>query len=152
MDFNFPKRWEELEEIVNSGVLNELSVEYKRSSQLIQIYAHDRQTTSKAQALAQIYSEIDAARVFLPTGELVALTYNKYPYDLLLKYLPGVSHALLWFKGSLSTERAKAYLQGLRRPFCLYENPVALKSIPEINHYQIFLMGRVEFMQFPIVA
>jgi hypothetical protein len=152
MDFQFPTTWQELESIVNTGVLDELPVEYKRSPVLIYTYEKDRQTTSKAQALQNIHAEINDSLTALSTGEEVALTYNKYPYDLLLQNLPGVSHALLWFKGSLSIEAAKAYLQSLGKTCCLYENPVALKSIPEVSHYQVFLLDNVKSMPFPMAA
>lgn len=151
MTFQFPQTWQALEQIVNEGVLEELPVEYKRSSSLSQVYEGDRQTISKEQAVQNIYAEIDASRAILPDGEEVALTRNKYPYDLLLKHLPGVTHALLWFKGSLSPETAKAYLSSIGKICCLYENPVALKSIPEINHYQVFLLDNVESFRCPSV-
>ncbi len=144
MDFHLPQTWDELEQIVNNGILETLPVKYKRSSQLEQIYGRDRQAVSKEQALQNIYAEIEAARVLLPSGKEVALTYNKYPYDLLLQNLPGVSHVLLWFKGSLSVEQAKAYLHSIGKMGCLYENPVALKSIPEVNHYQVFLLDNMK--------
>lgn len=152
MDFQFPKTWKELEQIVTTGVLDELPVEYKRSGQLIQAYENDRKHTSKEEALQKIREEVKAAQTVLASGEEVALTYNKYPYDLLLQDLPGVTHVLLWFKGSLSVERAKAYLHSLGKVGCLYENPVALKSIPEINHYQVFLMDNVLTLSFPEAA
>jgi uncharacterized protein YfkK (UPF0435 family) len=141
MDFQFPTTWQELEQIVNAGILDELSVEYKRSSELTQIYLHDRSTISAEAAIQKIYNEINASRTILSTGEEVALTYNKYPYDRLLQNLPGVTHALLWFKGAVSIETARAYLQSIGKTCCLYENPVALKSIPEISHYQVFLLN-----------
>jgi uncharacterized protein YfkK (UPF0435 family) len=141
MDFQFPTTWQELEQIVNAGILDELSVEYKRSPQLTQIYQSDRERVSKEEAIEHIYSEINASRTILSTGEEVALTGNKYPYDRLLQNLPGVTHALLWFKGSVSIETAKAYLKSIGKTCCLYENPVALKSIPEISHYQVFLLN-----------
>ena len=144
MDFYLPRTWKELEQIVNNGILETLPVEHKRSPYLGQVYERDRQTISKEQALQSIYAEIDAARVVLPSGKEVALTYNKYPYDLLLQNLPGVNHVLLWFKGSLSVEQAKAYLHSIGKVGCLYENPVALKSIPEVNHYQVFLLDNVK--------
>lgn len=152
MDFQFPTTWNELEYIVNSGVLDELPVEYKRSSQLIETYQIDRNTVSKEQALQNIHDEINAAKTTLPTGEEIALTDNRYPYDLLLKHLPGVTHALLWFKGSVSAEQAKAYVRSLGKACCLYENPVALKSIPEINHYQVFMLDNVVTLKFPEAA
>lgn len=141
MDFQFPTTWHELEQVVNAGILDELAVEYKRSPQVTQIYQRDRNQISNEKAIQNIYSEINASRTTLPTGEEVALTYNKYPYDRLLQYLPGVTHALLWFKGSVSIETAKAYLRSMGKTCCLYENPVALKSIPEISHYQVFLLN-----------
>ncbi|MBL1174264.1 hypothetical protein [Pantanalinema sp. GBBB05] len=152
MDFQFPTTWQELESIVNTGVLDELPVEYKRSPVLIHTYEQDRQTISKAQALQNIHAEINDSLTVLPTGEEVALTYNKYPYDLLLHNLPGVDHALLWFKGSLSIAAAKAYLQSLGKTCCLYENPVALKSIPEVSHYQVFLLDNVKAFPLPMAA
>ena len=141
MDFQFPASWQDLEQIVNAGILDELSVEYKRSSQLTETYVRERSAISKEEAIQQIYDEIRASRTTLITGEEVALTYNKYPYDRLLQNLPGVTHALLWFKGSISLEVAKAYLTSIGKTCCLYENPVALKSIPEISHYQVFLLN-----------
>lgn len=152
MSFEFPKTWKDLEQIVSTGILDELPVEYKRSAELIAIYENDRQVTSKEQALQNIYAEINAARTTLSTGEEIALTYNKYPYDLLLEQLPGVTHALLWFKGSLSIEKAKTYLQSIGKVCCLYENPVVLKSIPEINHYQVFLLDNVQAFSIPQAA
>ena len=152
MDFQFPQTWQELEHIVSTGVLDELPVLYKRSPQLTQIYEADRKAASKEQALQNIYVEVNAARTQLSTGEEVALTYNKYPYDLLLQHLPGVTHVLLWFKGSLSAEQAKAYLYSLGKVCCLYENPVALKSIPEISHYQVFLLDNLESLAFAEAA
>ena len=152
MDFQFPKTWLELEQIVSEGVLNELPVEYKRSAALTQTYEQDRQSVPKEQALQNIYAEVNAARAFLPTGAEVSLTYNKYPYDLLLKYLPGVTHKLLWFKGALTVEQAKDYLHSFGKTCCLYENPVALKSIPEISHYQVFLLDNVETLSLPWAA
>lgn len=152
MDFQFPKTWLELEQIVSEGVLDELSVEYKRSAALTQTYEHERQSIPKEQALQNIYAEVNAARAFLPTGTEVSLTHNKYPYDLLLKNLPGVTHKLLWFKGALTAEQAKDYLHSLGKTCCLYENPVALKSIPEISHYQVFLLDNVETLSFPLAA
>ncbi|GAB4367212.1 MAG: hypothetical protein Kow00121_05280 [Elainellaceae cyanobacterium] len=141
MDFQFPMTWQELEQIVNAGILDQLSVEYKRSPQLTEIYERDRSTVSKAEAIDNIYREMNAACVRLAGGEEISLTYNKYPYDRLLQNLPGVTHALLWFKGSVSIETAKAYLQSIGKTCCLYENPVALKSIPEVSHYQVFLLN-----------
>lgn len=149
MGFTFPKTWKELEAIVNAGALDELSVTYKRSAQLAQRYENDRRVISKEQALQNIHDEIAAHRETLPTGEEVSLTSNRYPYDLLLQDLPGVSHVLLWFKGDLSPERAQEYLRSLGKTCCLYENPVALKSIPEINHYQIFVLDNVKSFPFP---
>ncbi len=148
MSFQFPNTWQELEQIVNTGVLDELPVEYKRSSQLTQIYQFERSTLSKEEALQNIAREIAASRTKLETGEELALTNNKYPYDLLLQNLPGVTHALLWFKGSVSTKAAKAYLKSLGKICCLYENPVSLKSIPEINHYQVFILNHPVSMTF----
>lgn len=144
MSFQFPRNWQELEQIVNTGILEELSVAYKRSPHLTEVYEHDRQSISKEQAIQNIYDEIKSSRTVLLTGQEVSLTSNKYPYDLLLQNLPGVTHALLWFKGSLSVAEAKTYLQSLGKVCCLYENPVALKSIPEINHYQVFLLDNVK--------
>lgn len=144
MTFNFPRTWKELEHIVNTGVLDTLSVDYKRSPELIQTYEQERSTVTKEQAIHSIYQEIEAVRDVLPTGQEVALTSNKYPYDLLLSQLPGVTHALLWFKGTFTPEQAKDYLRSLGKKCCLYENPVALKSIPEINHYQVFFLDNVE--------
>lgn len=141
MDFQFPTTWQELEQIVNAGILDELPVEYKRSSQLTQIYQDDRNTVSKEQSIQNIYREINASLVMLSNGTEVALTCNKYPYDRLLQSLPGVTHALLWFKGSVSIEAATAYLGSIGKTCCLYENPVALKSIPEISHYQVFVLN-----------
>lgn len=141
MDFQFPTTWHELEQVVSNGILDKLSVEYKRSPQVTQIYQSDRNQISSEKAIQNIYSEINASRTTLPTGEEIALTYNKYPYDRLLQHLPGVTHALLWFKGSVSMEAAKAYLRSMGKTCCLYENPVALKSIPEISHYQVFLLN-----------
>lgn len=141
MNFQFPTTWQELEQIVNAGILDELSVEYKRSLQLTQLYQDERSRISNEEAVQNIYREIDACRTVLSTGEEVALTYNKYPYDRLLQHLPGVTHALLWFKGSVSIETAKAYLRSIDKTCCLYENPVALKSIPEISHFQVFLLN-----------
>lgn len=141
MDFQFPKTWQELETIVDAGILDELSVEYKRSAQLTQTYQQERSLVSAEEAVQNIYREIYATRTTLSTGVEVALTYNKYPYDRLLQNLPGVTHALLWFKGSLSIEAAEIYLHSIGKICCLYENPVALKSIPEINHYQVFLLN-----------
>lgn len=152
MDFQFPTTWQELESIVNTGVLDELPVEYKRSPTLIYTYEKDRQTISKAQALQNIHAEMHDSLTALSSGEEVSLTYNKYPYDLLLQNLPGVSHALLWFKGSLSIDTAKAYLHSLGKTCCLYENPVALKSIPEVSHYQVFLLDNVKSLPFPMAA
>jgi hypothetical protein len=141
MDFQFPMTWRELETIVNTGVLDQLAVEYKRSPQLIQTYQNDRNSLSQEENIQLIHKEIHASRTVLSTGDVVALTANKYPYDLLLQYLPGVTHALLWFQGSVSIEAAKAYLQSLGKICCLYENPAALKSIPEVSHYQVFLLN-----------
>lgn len=152
MDFTFPTTWQELEQIVNTGVLDELPVEHKRSVGINQVYQHDRNTLSKEQALQNIYAEINAVRITLPTGQEIALTGNKYPYDLLLQNLPGVTHALLWFKGNFSPEQAKAYLRSIGKTCCLYENPVALKSIPEINHYQVFLLNTAVSIGFPEAA
>lgn len=152
MNFKFPKNWNDLEQIVNTGVLDTLPVEYKRSSEVTQRYQTDRNLVSKEEALGKIYAEINAALTTLPGGEEVALTENKYPYDLLLQNLPGVTHALLWFKGSLSTEQAKSYVQSQGKKCCLYENPVALKSIPEINHYQIFLLDNMVSLSLPEAA
>lgn len=152
MDFQFPTTWQELESIVNTGVLDELPVEYKRSPVLIHTYEKDRQIISKAQALQNIHTEMNDSLTMLTTGEEVALTYNKYPYDLLLQNLPGVNHVLLWFKGSLSIDTAKAYLQSLGKTCCLYENPVALKSIPEVSHYQVFMLDNVKSLSFPLAA
>lgn len=142
MSFQFPTTWQELEQIVNTGTLEELSVEYKRSLQVSQNYQRDRSAVSKEDAIQHIYQEIDASRVVLATGEEVALTDNRYPYDRLLQNLPGVTHALLWFKGSVSIEMAEAYLKSLGKTCCLYANPIALKSVPEISHYQVFLLNR----------
>lgn len=152
MSFKCSTTWKELEQIVNSGILDELSVEYKLSARLTTTYESDRRVTSKEQALQNIYAEINAARTTLSTGEEVALTYNKYPYDLLLQHLPGVTHALLWFKGSLSIDKAKVYLQSIGKTCCLYENPVVLKSIPEINHYQVFLLDNIQSFSMPEAA
>ena len=152
MNFNFPNHWNDLEQIVNTGILDTLPVEYKRSSEVNQRYQNDRNSISKEQALQNIYAEINAALTTLPSGEEVALTENKYPYDLLLQNLPGVTHVLLWFRGNLSAEQAKNYVQSQGKKCCLYENPVALKSIPEINHYQIFLLDNVVSLPFPEAA
>ncbi|HEY9699490.1 MAG TPA: hypothetical protein V6D10_19685 [Trichocoleus sp.] len=152
MDFQFPKTWLELEQIVNEGTLDQLPVEHKRSHELTETYEQDRRAISREQALQNIYAEVNAARTVLPDGAEVALTYNKYPYDLLLRHLPGVTHKLLWFKGNLSPEQAKSYLHSLGKACCLYENPVALKSIPEISHFQVFLLDNVETLSFPRAA
>ncbi|UBF30490.1 hypothetical protein K9N68_35480 (plasmid) [Kovacikia minuta CCNUW1] len=150
MDFQFPTTWQELEQIVDAGILDELSVDCKRSLKLTRIYEFERSTVSKEEAIKNIYSEINTSVTRLSTGEEIALTYNKYPYDLLLQNLPGVTHALLWFKGSVSVETAKAYLRSIGKTCCLYENPVAFKSIPEINHYQVFLLNSLS--SFPLAA
>jgi hypothetical protein len=152
MNFQSPTTWQELEQIVDAGVLNELSVEYKRSSQLTQLYESERNRISKEEAIHNIYREIGKASTTLSTGEEVALTDNRYPYDRLLENLPGVTHALLWFKGSVSPETAKAYLRSLGKTCCLYENPVALKSIPEISHYQVFLLNTPLAFNLPAAA
>jgi uncharacterized protein YfkK (UPF0435 family) len=152
MNFQSPTTWQELEQIVDAGVLNELSVEYKRSSQLTQLYESERNRISKEEAIQNIYQEIDKSSTTLSTGEEVALTDNRYPYDRLLESLPGVTHALLWFKGSVSPETAKAYLRSLGKTCCLYENPVALKSIPEISHYQVFLLNAPLAFNLPAAA
>ena len=149
MNFEFPKTWKDLEQIVTSHLLEELPVEFKRSPQLIQTYELDRKRISKEQALQNIHAEIAATLTILPTGEEVALTGNKYPYDRLLMHLPGVTHGLLWFKGALSVGQAQAYLESLGKVCCLYANPVALKSIPEINHYQVFMIDNVR--AFPLL-
>ena len=152
MNFQSPTTWQELEQIVDAGVLNELSVEYKRSSQLTQLYESERNRISKEEAIQNIYWEIGTSSTTLSTGEEVALTDNRYPYGRLLENLPGVTHALLWFKGSVSPETAKAYLRSLGKTCCLYENPVALKSIPEISHYQVFLLNTPLAFNLPAAA
>lgn len=152
MNFESPTTWQELEQIVNAGILNELSVEYKRSSQLTQRYESERNSISKEEAIQNIYREIGQSSTTLSTGEEVALTDNRYPYDRLLQDLPGVTHALLWFKGDVSPEAAKAYVRSLGKTCCLYENPVALKSIPEISHYQVFLLNTPVSFTLPIAA
>lgn len=152
MDFQSPTTWQELEQIVDAGILNELSVEYKRSSQLTQRYESERNSISKEEAIQNIYREIGQSSTTLSTGEEVALTDNRYPYDCLLQNLPGVTHALLWFKGDVSPEAAKAYVRSLGKTCCLYENPVALKSIPEISHYQVFLLNTPVSFTLPIAA
>lgn len=152
MSFELPKTWKDLERIVTSHQLEELSVEFKRSLELTQTYELDRKRISKEQALQNIHAEIAATRTVLSTGVEVALTGNKYPYDRLLMHLPGVTHALLWFKGSLSADQAQAYLESLGKTCCLYANPVALKSIPEINHYQVFMIDNVHSLPMPKVA
>ncbi|MBD1909191.1 MULTISPECIES: hypothetical protein [unclassified Leptolyngbya] len=152
MDFQSPTTWQELKQIVDAGVLNELSVEYKRSVELTQLYESERNTVSKEAAIQNIYTEINQSCTTLPTGEEVALTNNKYPYDRLLQNLPGVTHVLLWFKGSVSPETAKAYLRSLGKTCCLYENPAALKSIPEISHYQVFLLNTPVSFALPTAA
>lgn len=152
MSFQFPTTWQELEQIVNTGVLEKLPVEYKRSTQLTQVYQQDRSTVSKEEAIQNIYKEIDASCTTLATGEEVALTDNKYPYDQLLHNLPGVTHALLWFKGALSIETAQAYLASLGKTCCLYANPLILKSVPEINHYQVFLLNSPVLITFAKAA
>jgi hypothetical protein len=149
MDFHFPTTWQELEQIVNAGILDQLPVEYKRSTHLTELYENDRHTRSRTESIQNICREINAACTVLVTGEAVALTDNKYPYDLLLQNLPGVTHALFWFKGSVSMETAQAHLQSIGKTCCLYENPVALKSIPEISHYQVFLLNQQ--VHFPLV-
>lgn len=141
MDFQSPTTWKELEQIVNAGILDELSIEYKRSPELTQLYQSERNKISKEEAIQNIYKEINESCTTLSTGAVVALTDNKYPYDRLLENLPGVTHALLWFKGAVSIEVAKAYMRSLGKTCCLYENPVALKSIPEISHYQVFMLS-----------
>ncbi|NJO78394.1 MAG: DUF3605 domain-containing protein [Cyanobacteria bacterium RM1_2_2] len=150
MDFQFPTTWQELEQIVNVGILDELAVEYKRSSRLTEQYENDRHMLSQEKSIQNIYREINASHTRLTTGEEIALTYNKYPYDLLLQNLPGVTHALFWFKGSVPIETAQAHLQSIGKTCCLYENPVALKSIPEISHYQVFLLN--QDVRFPLAA
>jgi hypothetical protein len=152
MNFQSPTTWQELEQIVDAGILNELSVEYKRSSQLTQRYESERNSISKEEAIQNIYREIGKSSTTLSTGEEVALTDNRYPYDRLLQNLPGVTHALLWFKGDVSPEAAKAYVRSLGKTCCLYENPVALKSIPEISHYQIFLLNAPLSFVLPVAA
>lgn len=152
MNFQSPTTWQELEQIVDAGILNELSVEYKRSPQLTQLYQSERDTVSKEEAIQNIYREINRSSTTLATGEEVALTDNRYPYDRLLQNLPGVTHALLWFRGSVSPEAAKAYLRSLGKTCCLYENPAALKSIPEISHYQVFLLNTPISFALPAAA
>jgi len=108
--FQFPTTWQALESLLNDGVLQNLSDEFKRSLFMRQQYAQDRSKLFHEHAISDLKAEIAQAKVSISPTQNVALTANRYPYDLLLQHLPDVQHQLLWFEGELSPNEAIAVL------------------------------------------
>jgi hypothetical protein len=71
------------------------------------------------------------------------LVYNLYFYDLLLLYLPDVIHACYWVYDDTPQKEIDVLLQTKMDEmnvswFWSFYNPTAKKSIPEIQHKQVF--------------
>lgn len=71
------------------------------------------------------------------------LVYNLYFYDLLLLYLPEVTHCCFWVYDDTSHKEIDILLQNKMEEmnvswYWSFYNPMGKKSIPEIQHKQVF--------------
>ena len=71
------------------------------------------------------------------------LAYNPYFYDLLLSYLPEVIHTCYWVYDDSTQKEIDALLQNKMEEMNVswwwsFYNPIGKKSIPEIQHKQVY--------------
>ncbi len=70
-------------------------------------------------------------------------TQNDFPYTWLLELLPDVEHKIFWFDGdTLKLNRFLATLKAQNSDFCYFQNRSVKRSIPDIVHYQFFVLNK----------
>lgn len=74
---------------------------------------------------------------YLTGTNVYKLSRNEFPYHV----APNVHHYILWSKIRLDCHEIYQYLDKVFSPlrWAFYENPLHMKSIPQVEHYQVFV-------------